>query len=196
MAHKAFVSSTFEDLKDHRAHVIRQLRRAGFQVDPMEDWTADSGEPKRFCQERLDGCDLCILLVAFRRGFTPDGETRSITQLEYEAATKQGADILPFLLQEDAPWPRKFDELDKDPVLKSWREYLAKNHGIEFFTLVPSSIDLVGALGRWWSQKGIQPERGQTQTHYLAGEQVALSWAGMVPPRLCTFVLWTGAGSE
>ena len=48
MAYKAFVSSTFEDLEDHRAHVIRSLRRAGFFVDPMEEWPADSGEPKNF----------------------------------------------------------------------------------------------------------------------------------------------------
>jgi hypothetical protein len=56
MKYKAFVSSTFEDLKDHRAHVIHSLRRAGFWVDPMEDWTADSDEPKQFSQDRLTGC--------------------------------------------------------------------------------------------------------------------------------------------
>ena len=69
MAYKAFVSSTFEDLKDHRAHVIRSLQRAGFFVDPMEEWPADSEEPKRFSQDRLSGCDLCVLLIAFRRGY-------------------------------------------------------------------------------------------------------------------------------
>ena len=66
------MSSTFIDLKEHRAHVISSLRRAGFYVDPMEDWTAES-EPKKFSQDRLDGCDLGVLLVAFRRGYVPDG---------------------------------------------------------------------------------------------------------------------------
>jgi hypothetical protein len=47
-AYKAFVSSTFEDLKAHRAFVIGALRSAGFSVDPMEDWTADADEPRRF----------------------------------------------------------------------------------------------------------------------------------------------------
>jgi hypothetical protein len=112
--YKAFVSSTFEDLKDHRAsHVIRALRRAGFFVDPMEDWPADSDEPKRFSEDRLNDCALCVLLVAFRRGYVPDGETRSITQLEYDAAVKQGIDILPFLLDENAAWSRKFDEMER-----------------------------------------------------------------------------------
>ena len=39
-SHKAFVSSTFEDLKEHRAYVIKALRDAGIHVDPMENWTA------------------------------------------------------------------------------------------------------------------------------------------------------------
>lgn len=167
MAYKVFVSSTFEDLKDHRAHVIRSLRRAGFSVDPMEDWPADSDEPKQFSQDRLQGCDLCVLLVAFRRGYVPDGETRSITQLEYDAAVKQGIDILPFLLDENAAWHRKFDErkfdevgkLDEDTEITTWRENLRKRYGTEFFNQEPRSIDLMGALGRWLRQnKSVQAE--------------------------------------
>jgi hypothetical protein len=59
---KAFVSSTFVDLKEHRVHVIEQLHKAGFFVDPMEDWTASKDEPKEFSRKRLDGCDLCIFI--------------------------------------------------------------------------------------------------------------------------------------
>lgn len=161
MGYKAFVSSTFEDLKEHRAHVIRTLRRAGFIVDPMEDWTADSAEPKQFSQDRLNGCDLCVLLVGFRRGYVPDGSTRSITQLEYDAAMIHSVDILPFLLDEKAPWPRDFDELDKDPEIRSWRAHLGKRHGRELFTLVPQSIDMAGALGRWLSKQNKSPEGEQ-----------------------------------
>src|SRR5215470_8028440 len=112
---KAFVSSTYEDLKDHRAYVIKMLRKAGIFVDPMEDWTADSDEPRKFSQDRLAGCDICVLLVALRRGYVPKGETRSITQLEYQAALDDGIDVLVYLLNEDAPWPHRFVELDKDP---------------------------------------------------------------------------------
>ena len=160
--YKAFVSSTFIDLKDHRAHVINSLRNAGFFVDPMENWTADSDEPKKFSQDRLHGCDLCVLVVAFRRGFVPDGESLSITQMEYDTAVKQGIDILPFVLAEDAAWPRKFDELDKDPGIQVWRAQLQKSHGIEPFSLDPRSIDMTGALGRWWAKKRpdqFEPER-------------------------------------
>src|SRR5215467_8663807 len=131
MPYRAFVSSTFVDLKDHRAHVISSLRRAGFDVDPMEDWTADSDEPKNFSQERLNGCDLCVLLVAFRRGYVPDGESLSITQLEYEAALEHGIDILPFMLDDNAPWWGNFDERKEDPEIVKWRADLRKRHGVQ-----------------------------------------------------------------
>src|SRR5215813_6622155 len=157
MPYRAFVSSTFVDLKEHRAHVISSLRRAGFAVDPMEDWTADSDEPKKFSQDRLNGCDLCVLLVAFRRGYVPGGETLSITQLEYKAALKKEIDILPFMLDEDTPWRAKFDEREKDPEIVKWRADLRKHHGVEPFGLEPGSIDLTGALGRWLAKRPAQP---------------------------------------
>ena len=151
--YKAFVSSTYIDLKDHRAQVIHSLRNAGLFVDPMENWTADSNEPKNFSQDRLNGCHLCVLLVAYRRGHVPDGETRSITQLEYDTAVKQGIDVLPFLLAEDEPWRGTFNELEKDPGIKAWREELRKRHGVQEFSLDPRSIDMTGALGRWLAKK-------------------------------------------
>src|SRR5215813_8548188 len=157
MPFRAFVSSTFVDLKDHRAHVISALRRAGFSVDPMEDWTADNDEPKKFSQDRLDGCDLCVLLVAFRRGYVPDRESLSITQLEYEAALKKGIDILPFVLDENAPWRAKFDEREKDPEIVKWRADLRKRHGVQQFGLEPGSIDLTGPLGRWLAKRPAPP---------------------------------------
>jgi hypothetical protein len=40
--YRVFISSTFLDLKEHRARVIRAVRAAGFFVDPMEDWPADA----------------------------------------------------------------------------------------------------------------------------------------------------------
>src|SRR5438132_14180182 len=117
MPHKAFVSSTFEDLKEHRKEVIASLRKAGIFVDPMEDWTAASDEPRKFSQDRIKDCDICALLVGFRRGHVPKGEGLSITQLEYQAAVDLGIDVIVFMLNEESPWPRKFDDLEIDPVI-------------------------------------------------------------------------------
>jgi hypothetical protein len=63
----AFVSSTYVDLKEHRACVIDRLTAGGIFVDPMEKWTASSNEPKELFMTRVKDCLLRILLVGFRR---------------------------------------------------------------------------------------------------------------------------------
>jgi len=146
---QTFVSSTYEDLKDHRAHVIKALRRSGIFVDPMENWTAESDEPKKFSQDRLTGCHFCVLLVAFRRGYVPENETSSVTQLEYQAAIAKGMDVLVYLLDENASWPARFNELDSDPEVRAWRASLEQRHGRELFGPDPSSIDIAPAITRW-----------------------------------------------
>jgi tetratricopeptide (TPR) repeat protein len=154
MTCRAFVSSTFEDLKAHRAHVIKELRRAGIAVDPMEDWTATSEEPKQFSMGRVEGCDLCVLLVGFRRGFVPGSEALSITQMEYEAAIRKGIEVLVFLGKEGVAWPPQFYELKEDQALKQWRDGLGAKHGTEFFDYDPQSINVMPSIVRWLQTRG------------------------------------------
>jgi len=174
MIYKAFVSSTFEDLKQHRKEVIRALRKAGIFVDPMEDWTAASDEPKEFSQDRTRDCNLCLLLVAFRRGHVPEGEALSITQLEYQAAVDLGIDVLVFMLDEESPWPRKFDELDKDPEIMRWRAELKEHKGVGFFGLEPTSIEIAPALTRWIAEKQQSAREAQPSKPNPVDEPVVL----------------------
>lgn len=161
--YRAFVSSTFEDLKDHRTQVIEALRRSSFFVDPMEDWTAAKDEPRELSLDRMRGCDLCVLLVAWRRGHIPKNqkhtrknqkhipknEKLSITQLEYGAAVDHGIDVLVFMLHDEAAWPRKFDELEKDPKIGQWRKQLKETRTVSYFDNDPHSIKIDPALTRW-----------------------------------------------
>jgi len=156
---KAFVSSTFTDLKAHRARAIALLRGGGVQVDPMENWSAASEEPKTFCLERMKDCSLCILLVAFRKGFIPDGETLSITQMEYQYALDHRIDVLPFLLDDgETSWPEPFDERETDPEIGRWRVRLRKKHGCGVFLADPASLDIGPAVLRWLQGRQQQPD--------------------------------------
>ena len=87
----------------------------------MEDWTADSDEPKQLSIDRMRGCDLCILLVAARRGHRPEHESLSITQMEYQEAVRLRIDVLAFLYDGESAWPPQYYELDKDEELIRWR---------------------------------------------------------------------------
>ena len=187
--YKAFVSSTYEDLKRHRALVIKALREAGIHVDPMEDWTADSHEPKELCVKRLEGCHLCVLLVAFRRGYVPHGATDSITQLEYDHARQRGMDVLAFLLREDEPsWPDGFDERKDDPAICEWRDKLKADHVVSFFRRRPESVKIPPAISRWLL-KG--PSLGTQKRAYLESVAAACEWIdlGGLAPRVGTELL-------
>jgi len=151
---RAFVSSTYRDLKDHRAYVIDRLARSGILVDPMEKWTAASDEPKVLSQERVRDCQLCILLVGFTRGHISQGETRSITQLEYAEALRRGITVLTFMASEEADWPETaFAGLESDPELARWRSDLKEHSVIGFFSTRPESIDVDAAVARWLQEQ-------------------------------------------
>src|SRR5687767_4390930 len=103
MDYKVFVASTFKGLMEHRLHVIRELRKAGSHVDPAEEWTSAAQEPQHLSTNRLDGCKLCVLLVARSRGTVPSGGDLSITQMELQEAERRRIDVLPFLLDDKVP---------------------------------------------------------------------------------------------
>ncbi len=156
MDYKAFVSSTFLDLQEHRAHVIRELRKAGFFVDPMEEWTSAAQKPKVLSVNRLEGCTLCVLLVARRRGHVPTGDELSITQQEVAKAQELGIDVLPFLLDDEALWKTEWDERKKDKQLRQWRADIkdGKSGTSDRFNHEPNSIQISAALVRWVKEKG------------------------------------------
>jgi hypothetical protein len=160
MAIRAFVSSTYRDLKEHRAYVIERLLRSGIAVDPMEQWTAASDEPKELSQDRIRDCDVCILLVGFRRGHIPEGETLSITQMEYREALRREIDVLVFMAREEADWPpESITEMTNDPEMKRWRDELQEHLIVEFFTSSPESVDVDSALFRWLEKRADDQRR-------------------------------------
>jgi hypothetical protein len=145
----------------------------------MEEWTASPQEPKEFSKERVKGCDLIVLLVALRRGHVPEGETLSITQLEYEAALNEGIEPLIFMLDEDAKWEGKFNQLEKDPELRKWREKLAEHIGVGFFNHAPESIDIAAALTRWVIKKGVRKSSEKEKLSSPQTDFIRTPWLGV-----------------
>ncbi len=180
MDYKAFVSSTFKDLKDHRAAVIRALRQGGIFVDPMEDWTADNHEPKQVSVERMRDCDLCILLVGARRGHQPENETLSITQMEYKEAIKRRMDVLVFLYDGKSAWLPEFYELDKDEELQRWRSELMEHKCVGTFTHDPTSIEapVRDAILRWLQRQN-WPEVHKVYLETLRDAHASIQFLGI-----------------
>jgi hypothetical protein len=133
-----YLSSTYEDLKDHRAAVAQVLRRAGHTVIGMEDYAAYDERPRDKCVADVVRSDLYVGLFAWRYGFVPKDNNpfgTSITQLEYQAAAD--GKRLVFLLSKDAPWPPAhidaFAAEDQGRRMREFREQLVLVHGTNFF---------------------------------------------------------------
>jgi Domain of unknown function (DUF4062) len=107
---KVYISSTYQDLVDHRAAVDRTLRRMGHDVIGMEQYIAEGSKPVDRCKADVRAADAYVVMVAWRYGYVPDRtasppEVRSITEIELAEAQKNGKPVLAFLLDPEAPWP-------------------------------------------------------------------------------------------
>lgn len=109
---KAFLSSTFTDLKEYRCTATEALERLGQQVGRMEVFGAQPSEPTAASLSGVDDCDLFVGVYAHRYGFIPLGSDTSITEQEFAHARKCGKPIFCFLLDEDHPWPPRLIEAE------------------------------------------------------------------------------------
>lgn len=107
---KVYVSSTYQDLVEHRAAVDRTLRRMGHDVIGMEQYIAEGSKPVDRCKADVRAADVYVIIVAWRFGYVPGREgsppdLRSITEIELAEARANGKPVLAFLLDPEAPWP-------------------------------------------------------------------------------------------
>jgi hypothetical protein len=107
---KVFISSTSVDLQEHRQAVSDVIRRAGEYDIDMRYFGSRPDNPVAVCREAIEEADVLIGIYAWRYGWIPDGETRSITEMEFDYARSLGKDCLCYFVNEDHPWPRKFVE--------------------------------------------------------------------------------------
>jgi len=114
---RVYLSSTYEDLKDHRAAVFAALERAGLDVARMEAYTAADERPLDHCLRDVAQSDLYVGLFAWRYGYEPpvshgNPEAKSITVLEYRQAERGNLRKLLFFAHADTKgsWPDRFKD--------------------------------------------------------------------------------------
>jgi len=117
---KVYISSTYQDLSEHRAAVDRTLRRMGQDVIGMEQYVAEGNKPVDRCLADVRLADLYVIIVGWRYGYIPVDQPPpgmlSITELEYAAAESDGKTVLAFLLDPDTPWPTsRVDAMSAEP---------------------------------------------------------------------------------
>ncbi len=130
---RIYLSSTYADLIEHRQAVYGVLRQMRHDVISMEDYGATDERPLDKCLADVASCDLYVGVFAWRYGFIPPGQEKSITELEYREADRTEKPRLIFMLKEDAPWPRTLMDTESKAI-DTLRASLRLNHTLAFFS--------------------------------------------------------------
>lgn len=89
MNFRVFLSSTWEDMRDvYRPFVLQNLRAAGTEPIGMEDFGSNSERGDQHSVREVRSANVYVGLIGFRYGSLARGESKSITQLEYEEARR------------------------------------------------------------------------------------------------------------
>ncbi|BCY14388.1 HEAT repeat domain-containing protein [Actinoplanes sp. L3-i22] len=132
---EAYISATFEDLRECREAVRGALELFGLPFRTMERYVAGATAPLARCIADVEACDIYIGVFAWRYGYTPPKQSKSITHLEYQQAVAKGKDCLIFLHDPEAPWPVKFvDRGEKSKQVDALRKVLQTEHLCSFFS--------------------------------------------------------------
>ncbi len=139
---KIYLSSTYRDLTEHREAVYKALRQMRHDVVSMEDYTAASKPPLDKCLGDVADCDLYVGIFAWRYGYKPPEQEKSITELEFRQAVDCGKQCLIFLLDEKAPWSPELMDPDRGAI-EALRSEFQRDYMIDFFE---SPEDLATAI--------------------------------------------------
>jgi hypothetical protein len=155
---RVFISSTTEDLKEHRAAVIDVLLRLEQEPVLLESPPADDRPVLELSRRLIESCDLFIGLIAWRYGFgprlhNPDG--RSYVELEHLMAWEAGKPVLAFMASEDAVWsPRYIDGGELGERQRRFRQDVQSRVTVGRFTSPEDLIRTVSvSLARWLTER-------------------------------------------
>jgi TolB-like protein/Tfp pilus assembly protein PilF len=159
---KIYISSTFNDLADHRTAVIRALRQMNKIVVAMEDYTASDERPFDRCLADVAACDVYVGIFAHCYGFIPianNPDRLSITELELRQAEVLGKQKFIFLVDETARWsPLNMDvhtkQGDSGTRVAELRDRLSHTTMVRFFD-GPDDLatSVTTAVARWQEQQ-------------------------------------------
>jgi hypothetical protein len=159
MNQRVFVSSTYIDLTEHRRAVQTAIRQLGAIDISMENFGARDERPKTECLRIIhEESDLFVGIYAHRYGYIPDGEHKSITEYEYDAAGNRNLPRFIYLVDEDIEWKPSFiDSGAAGEKLRQLKLRLKTRHACQTFSNKDQLATFVAAdLGRHISRQELR----------------------------------------
>lgn len=178
---KAFLSSTYIDLIEHRKMAIEALERLGQEVGQMEVFGARPQEPLKACLLEIEDCDIFVGIYAHRYGYQPPQSQISITETEYDHATEHKKPNFCFMVEEAFPWPPTMVE---DPPAKLKLQNFKRRIGEAvvrdtFTTPEVLAYRIASSVGRYIGEKSRKdaPDSTPRNLTSLAGRAVSQTMA-------------------
>jgi tetratricopeptide (TPR) repeat protein len=146
------LSSTYNDLIEHRKAAHDALEQLGLHVIWMEAFGARPVESTKSCLDEVAECELFVGIYAHRYGYIPEGKDISITEQEFDHAQKLGKPIFGFIVNEEHAWSPKHIEHDKKAKLDAFLSKV-KRQPVEFFT-TPDNLanNIASSVGHYLSE--------------------------------------------
>lgn len=177
-----YLSSTYEDLKEHRRKVFELLKKSGYEVTAMEEYVATDKRPVQKCLDDVVLSDIYVGLFAFRYGYVPPADhdnpdKLSITELELRHAERLGKPCLIFFAKDDE-WPGKYfdavsGENERGQRITELRADLGKEWTASFFSQPYELAALVQAA----IAKKVEENRTELAQSETAESGPQVSWS-------------------
>ena len=116
--YQIFISSTYKDLKTQRTKVRDAILRLNDFPVGMEMFGARDEKQWEIIKEQIDTSDYYVLIIGKCFGSQVPGEDISYTQKEYRYAKERRIPILAFIIEDDAPVPPSFEDIEPELVTK------------------------------------------------------------------------------
>jgi hypothetical protein len=84
-----YVAQTTRDVRDVRDAVARELKDRGFEVLPSAELPGASEDLQAAIRRDLDRARFSVHVVGARDGFVPEGDTRSVVEIQYALAIER-----------------------------------------------------------------------------------------------------------
>src|SRR5258708_1244852 len=164
---RVFISSTSVDLKAHRIAVQDAILSLNLHPVMMEYFTAMDANALEACRQKVQSCDVFIGIYAHRFGYIPDGQSKSITEMEYEWAIKAKLPAYIFVVEPSYTWPDEYRDKDEAP-LEAFKRRVGRERVWNTFT-TPET--LAAKVTQWLVQdpKVLREEEGRSAPPSLRG---------------------------
>lgn len=133
--------ATYPADRPYAEAAIRGIIRAGRTPVDMEYFAARDERPAAYCRQRVLASAVYVAVIGFRYGSLVPKTDYSYTDLEFRTATDAGIPRLVFLLDDDAPIPRRLVDRDATAV-DAFRDRLRKAGVISHNVDSPAELEM------------------------------------------------------